>query len=132
MKLAKADNTSSIGTDKICDDNGDAFISQSEQEKYITDFYDTLYNKPIGPEQDENCVYRFLGNVADHPVVINSKLSDREKIELDSDMQINEFDEAVKEIKTNTSPGIDGISNRFIKKFWRFFRTPLYNYTVLF
>jgi hypothetical protein len=129
MKLAKADNTSSVGTDKICNDNGDAFASPTEQENYITNFYDTLYNKPIGPEQDENCVYRFLDDVADHPVVTNSKLSDQEKIELDADLHIDEFDEAVKEIKTNTSPGIDGISNRFIKKFWCFFRTPLYNYT---
>jgi phage tail protein X len=36
---------------------------------------------------------------------------------------------AVKQIKLNSSPGIDGISNKFIKKFWHLFRSPLFNYT---
>jgi hypothetical protein len=53
-----------------------------------------------------------------------------ERDELDLDLEISEFDAAIKKTKTNTSPGIDGISNRFIKKFWHIFRVPLFNYSV--
>jgi hypothetical protein len=59
-----------------------------------------------------------------------SKLSVEEKDELDLDLEISEFDAAIKKTKTNTSPGIDGISNHFIKKFWHIFRVPLFNYSV--
>jgi hypothetical protein len=37
---------------------------------------------------------------------------------------------AVEQAKLNTSPGIDSISNRFIKRFWPIFRRPLFNYTT--
>jgi hypothetical protein len=39
-----------------------------------------------------------------------------------------EFDTAVDKAKCNTSPGIDSISNRFIKHFWYIFRKPLFDY----
>jgi hypothetical protein len=66
--------------------------------------------------------------VATHPATLNSKLTDDEKNKLDLNLQISEFDVAVKQIKTNSSPGLDGISNKFIKKFWPYFREPLFNY----
>jgi uncharacterized protein YbcI len=47
MKLAKADKSTSVETDTICDDAGSAFNSSSDREKYITEFYDT--HKPINP-----------------------------------------------------------------------------------
>jgi hypothetical protein len=63
-----------------------------------------------------------------HTVVVASKLNDEERDELDKDLTIVEFDKAIERAKLNTAPGIDGISNRFIKKIWYIFRKPLFDY----
>jgi hypothetical protein len=81
------------------------------------------------PDLPENCISEFLGDVSEHPSVINSKLTNEEKNNLDRELTINEFDMAVKDIKTKSSPGLDGVSNKFIKKFWYYFRAPLFDYT---
>jgi hypothetical protein len=52
MKLAASDSNNSIGLDRICDDNGNPFPSQLEHGKYITEFYEKLYRRPIGPERE--------------------------------------------------------------------------------
>jgi hypothetical protein len=130
MKLAQADNSNNTGLDAICDDTGTQFGNPAELGTYITDFYEKLYSKPIGPEQNGDSVTNFLSDVLDYPAVNDSKLSVKERDELDLDLEISEFDAAIKKTKTNTSPGIDGISNRFIKKFWHLFRVPLFNYSV--
>jgi hypothetical protein len=129
LKLAQVD-TNQHGLDKICDDSGAIFPSANERESYIADFYEQLYKKPIGPERDGQCITEFLSDILDHPTVLDSKLNQDERERLDSDLTISEFDDAIKEIKTNTSPGIDGISNRFIKKFWKLFRCPLFKYAT--
>jgi hypothetical protein len=74
-----------------------------------------------GPERNVTGIVEFLNDVNEHPALLDSKISDQDREKLDSNLQIDEFDRAVKEIKTNTSPGIDGISNRFIKKILAFF-----------
>jgi len=48
---------------------------------------------------------------------------------LEAGLAIEELDEAVEKCNTKSAPGIDGISNNFIKKFWPYFRMPLYEYT---
>jgi hypothetical protein len=58
--------------------------------------------------------------------VLESKLSDDEREDLEQDLTIAEFDKAVEGAKNNTAPGIDSISNKFIKTFWPFFRKPLF------
>jgi hypothetical protein len=128
MKLAAVDNSSNIGLENICDDNGNVFPDPARREEYISNFYANLYCKPIGPERNEQCITEFLSDILDTDAVRESKISQADRERLDSDLQLEEFDEAVEQIKSNTSPGIDGISNRFIKRFWYFFRTPLFNY----
>jgi hypothetical protein len=115
LKLAKTDS-SPHSIDVICDDNGVAFQSESDREKHIVDFYETLYKKPIGPERDGTCINEFLSDIIDHPAVLDSKINEQERNNLEADLTLLEFDNAISEIKTNTSPGMDGISNRFIKK----------------
>ncbi len=68
--------------------------------------------------------------MANNQNVIDSKLSAEEREELEMDLRIEESDVAVEQAKLNTSPGIDSISNRFIKRFWSIFRRPLFNYTT--
>ncbi len=56
-------------------------------------------------------------------------LTEEERGRLEADMTITELDEAVEKINLGSAPGIDGLNNRFIKKFWFLFRVPLYEYT---
>ncbi len=44
------------------------------------------------------------------------------------ELSINEFDVAINIAKIDTAPGIDSISNRFIKTFWHIVRVPLFYY----
>jgi hypothetical protein len=60
--------------------------------------------------------------------VSNSKLSEEEKKFLDRPLSIHELDESVNNLNLKFAPGIDGVSNRFIFKFWALFREPLHRY----
>jgi hypothetical protein len=111
----------------ICDDNGVEFLTEKSREEFITNTFADVYKKnrtdpDTGmvienlPDLPENCISEFLGDVSEHPSVINSKLTNEEKNNLDRELTINEFDMAVKDIKTKSSPGLDGVSNKFIKK----------------
>jgi Reverse transcriptase (RNA-dependent DNA polymerase) len=130
MGLVKTDSKGDCNLDIIRDDTGTAFESENAREEYITDFYRSLYTDPKTNQITGTSITDFLGDVAVHPEVINSKLNNDEKTALDSDILIDEFDKAVTQIKLNSSPGIDGLSNKFIKTYWEFFRTPLFNYTT--
>jgi hypothetical protein len=43
-------------------------------------------------------------------------------------LDIAELDELVLKLNLRSAPGKDGVSNRFIVKFWTFFREPLHRY----
>jgi hypothetical protein len=45
-------------------------------------------------------------------------------------LEIEEFDKALEKASKNTAAGIDGLSNGFLKKFWHFFRGPLFRYAT--
>jgi exonuclease III len=131
MNLAKSDSLSKKNLNDICNDDGTDFGSDTERNNFIGNFYKELYSNP-DPDAHlpDDCIQQFLGEVAEHPAVTESKLSDQERDRLDRDLKIEELDIAVSQIKKNTAPGIDGISNKFIKKFWKLFRRPLYNYAI--
>jgi hypothetical protein len=61
-------------------------------------------------------------------LVLNSKLSADEAHSLDSPISLQELDTAAEEGDVRTAAGADGVSNAFVKKFWSFFRKPLYDY----
>ena len=116
--------------EKITNEDGTAFNCTKERGIYITNFYSKLYQKPVNENPNNLTIDEFLGDISNHPEVRNSKLSEQEKLELDRPFTIEELDLSNKKSKKNSSPGIDGISNRFIDKFWYLFRVPLYNYTM--
>jgi Reverse transcriptase (RNA-dependent DNA polymerase) len=61
--------------------------------------------------------------------VQNSKLTEAEKLLMDRELSIGEFDAAIKQCNKKSAPGTDGLSNNFIRKFWSYLRYPLLNYT---
>jgi Reverse transcriptase (RNA-dependent DNA polymerase) len=128
LNMAKLDSSQNVSLEIICDDTEQEFQNSEDRHEYVTNFYQNLYKKPDLPDPGPECVRNFLGDVADHPAVLESKLNEREKNELDTDLTIAEFDRAVEQIKLNSSPGIDGISNKFIRTFWYLFWNPILNY----
>jgi hypothetical protein len=130
MNLVQNEVKQDANLNDICDDYGNEFTSEPDREQYISNFYGTLYKKPDMAALPQDCINRFLGVDSNHPAILGSKLTENEKNALEVDITIQEFDLAVNQIKPGSSPGIDGISNKFIKKYWRLFRSPLYNYAV--
>ena len=47
---------------------------------------------------------------------------------LDVKFKIDELDCAIKDANMNSAAGIDGLSTKFISKFWTIFRVPLFKY----
>jgi exonuclease III len=129
MNLVKNDSKNNVSLDKICKEDGTEFLTGKERNEFISTFYKTLYEKNENVRVNGDSIRNFLGDVVNHPAVADSKLNDDEKSDLDSDLTLGEFDEAVLEAKNNGSPGIDGISNKFIKRYWQLFRVPLFRYT---
>ncbi len=60
--------------------------------------------------------------------VRNAKLSEAEKIELDSPLTIEELTKSINKSNMKSAPGSNGISNKFIKRYWEFFKHPLLKY----
>jgi hypothetical protein len=50
--------------------------------------------------------------------------------ELDIDILLVELDKAVEKMRNNSAGGPDGLSVKFVKKFWHFFRVPLHRYII--
>jgi hypothetical protein len=154
LKLAKKpENNDSLA--QITDENIRPFPSNEERVECIYKFYKDLYSYPLEPnrnpaadlnpdpdraplgapvpdpgrENQELTIENFLGDVAHEEEVINSKISDEEKLLLEAPLTLAELDKSMKKAKLNSSPGIDGISNQFIREFWEFLRVPLFKYT---
>jgi hypothetical protein len=128
LALAKQPDTDALLSD-IHSDNGTEFIDCNDRERYITDYYRDLYKNKDNVTVDQS-ITNFLGDVVHHPDIRGSKLTDAEKADLDRPLTLRELDNSIKKAKKNTSPGIDGISNRFISRFWEFYRVPLFKYAV--
>jgi hypothetical protein len=55
-------------------------------------------------------------------------LSEVDRERLEANLTLDELDDAVTKCNGNSAPRVDGIGNRFIKKFWFLFRIPLMEY----
>jgi hypothetical protein len=112
--------------DEICSGAG-PFTDSSERSKYIANFYRSLYKK--GAElEPESSIENFLEEVKNHPVALSAKLTEAEKTDLDAELTLNELDRALETCNMAASPGLDGLSNHFIKEFWPYLRNPLLKY----
>jgi hypothetical protein len=129
LNLAKLSN-SDKKLSAVCKPDGSPFLNSSDRNEYIVSYYQNLYKKPLSePEDLSGCVEKFLGDdiVSSH-IVQNSKLTEDEVHRLDQPLNIAELDRSMDGANLKSAPGIDGISNVFLKEFWKHFRWPLYNY----
>jgi hypothetical protein len=129
MNLARCRNTSKR-LSAICKDDGTAYSSDAERNEGIVDFFEKLYKKPETERVDyTDCIENFLGpKILAHPVVQNSLLTEPEIALLDRPLSINELDESVKKANLKSSPGMDGLCNRFILKYWQLLRGAVFRY----
>ena len=76
------------------------------------------------PNDFSNCVEDFLGELVDHPVIKSCLLDEDDWRRLDAPMTPEELDAALRRCNMRSAPGIDGLNNRFIKKFGFFSGSP--------
>jgi hypothetical protein len=103
---------------QIKDDNGADFPDPQARTAYITDFYRKLFTSSReNVVVDNNTIPTFLGpEICNSSIVKNSILTEAEKVLVNGLFTVQELDEAVRESKTATASGPDGIGNACIKK----------------
>jgi hypothetical protein len=128
LSLARTSN-SSASLKSITEVNGIHINQDSERTDKIVEYYENMYrNTDLASEDYSNCIDRFLGpDVAGHPIVTNSKLTESERLSLDSPLTIAELDDSLDKCNVRSAPGIDGFSNAFIKASGSFF---VYLYSI--
>ena len=88
---------------------GEEFNSTADILKCQTDFYKDLYKKV--DSKDNVSIQSVLGDN-------DKKLSDKESQDLEGEILYSELAFALKNMKNNKSPGLDGFTVEFFKFFW--------------
>ena len=98
--------------DQLTDENGDTYQSDPEILKEINKYYNDLYHssQPLMSDID-----KYLGSISNTD---RKQLSDADKLVCEGPITLDECTRALKHMKGNKSPGIDGISIEFYTKFW--------------
>jgi hypothetical protein len=114
----------------ISNPDGTKYASDSERNEGIVTFFENIYRKPADePCEFTNCIQNFLGDeIVNNPIVANSKIAHNEYLLLERPLSVDELDDSVEKCNIRSAPGIDGLNNYFIKKFWHLLRIPLLNY----
>jgi hypothetical protein len=129
LRMAKT-GKSDADLGSVKKEDGTNFSNDTERDSFIVNYYRQLYKKkddevPLEPD----CIETFLGpDICRSSTVRNSKLTDREKLNLDCDFTVAELDRVMEDINVGTASGPDGVGNGCVKKIWRFIRRPLVNY----
>ena len=129
VKMAKG-SLQERSQNEIRNSDGRAFDTLQEQKEYIfKHFADSFKLNMNEPESFDNCIETFLGpEILAHPLIDSLKLNDEEKLKLEEDLSISELDAAIEGSNKNSAAGLDGLSTKFIQRYWNFFRKPLHKY----
>ncbi len=117
MSLARRRSTAKK-LSAINKDDGYLYNMDNNRNEGIISFYENLYKKPADERSNyDNCIEDFLwAGIANHPLVQNSILTEDECNLLDRPLTIDELDKSLSKANLNSSPGDDGLYNKFIKK----------------
>ena len=63
-------------------------------------------------------------------MVQNSKLTEEEKDTLEAPLSIDEIDKSMEKANLRSAPGMDGISNILLKRYWQYFRIGIHRYAL--
>ena len=93
---------------ELRDKNGEVHSDNQNLIHVVTDFYSDLY---IPSPVDESVQEKLLGNV-------DRTLTACQQAMLDAPLSTKELQQAVYDLNENKSPGLDGFTAEFYKKFW--------------
>ena len=130
MNLVRVSN-SGESVEEIKKDDGSEFFSDEERGQYIHDYYKNIYRQPNNRSKNVDVadIDNFLGPIRFNATVNNARLTDAEKNDLETEINLEELTKSINESNQSSAPGADGISNRFIKHFWNYFKTPMLRLT---
>ncbi len=130
LNLARSNNSSKTLA-LINKPDGTPYSSDNDRNEGIVSFFEEIYRKSPNDLTDyTNCIEDFLGDVVlSNPIVTNSKLTRAEHDLLEAPLTVDELDLSIEKCNVRSAPGIDGLNNYFIKKFWHLLRIPLLNYS---
>jgi hypothetical protein len=113
---------------KIKSNKGSLDDIKTDRYNYIKNFYAGIYRDDRARELQPDAIEDFLGeDICNEPVVLHSKLTPEESLNFDTPLTINELDLAIQQLNEKSAGGADGVSTKFLKKFWLTFRRPLLN-----
>ena len=117
LALAKNQNAGNLSLMK--DESGSDFNSLAEQGEYIASYYENLYRAPPQENLDNNrLVEDFLGKeICSLQIVVNSKITAGESLQLEAPLSLAELDKSINHCNIRSAAGLDGFSNRVIKKY---------------
>ena len=113
-------NSKEKSWNKILDKNGHTLIGTTDIQNRQVEFYKELYTSQ-----------NLSNNEAERDFFLSSEnsyqqLSDESKVQLDSNISLEEMKKALIKMKNNKSPGPDGICIEFYKLFWNIISDDLY------
>ena len=98
---------------ELKDKEGHVFSDKDNLLRIVHDFYQDLYTPcPVDLRVQDTLLHN-----------IDKKVSEAHKVMLDADLTAKELETAVYQQQDEKSPGIDGISAEFYKKFWPILHT---------
>ena len=130
MSLVKNDYKSESVT-LIKNNNGEAFRNLDDLNTYVGNYFKEIYKRDLTTVEvlDSSRIEDFLGReILQRPEVANAKLSNEEKVELDLPLSLEELEQSMNKANMKSAPGANGISNRFIRKFWDLLKYGLLRY----
>ena len=81
------------------------------------------------PRNFQGCVAEFLGpDIVNNPITQGMILGAEERERLDMPFTLDKLDKVLDKANMSSAPGIDGVSNKMIKKIWHWVRKPLLRY----
>jgi len=126
MSIVKSKN-SDDSISNLKSDDGTDFANKDDLKTHIHGYYSGIYKQPDNNSKNTTLfdINNFLGPVANDQTVLDAKLTEQEKNDLEAEISEAELTKSINEANMASSPGADGISNKFIKQFWIYFKKPM-------
>ena len=96
---------------KLKDEKGNIVTNQEQIIRLERSFYEKLYSEDNNNSFDKS--FEYVSNTK-----LQHKLSEEESNSCDGYVTLEEITEAINNLKSNKSPGLDGLSTNFYKYFW--------------
>ena len=114
----------------IKDDDNLPFDNDSARNDYLVNTFKEKFSNNFDPNLS---IEQFYGDLINHPLVEESKLSQDDRDRLENEISMLELDTALKRANFASAMGADGVPMKFLSKFWHFFRFPIlhgFNYLI--